>query len=489
MTPSTLTTGDEAVGAAYDLDDLARWDEKIREKVDAFGLSCFPQEFEICDHCEMLGYMAYSGMPSHYPHWSYGKSYEKLKTLYDYGVSGLPYEMVINANPSLAYLMRENSLCLQILTIAHVYGHNDFFRNNFTFRYSRPESVVTSFKARADRVRAYVEDPSIGLEKVEKVLDAAHALSMQCRRNLAIRKIEPEEQRERSIAASQPSPDPYRNIHKPQEHVEPDVHKVPLEPEEDVLLFIRDHNPRFAEWEKDLLTIVHEEAQYFIPQIETKIMNEGWATFWHHEIMNSLDLPPELHVEFLVRHNQVVRPTPGELNPYHLGFRIWNDLVRRCDDPTPEEAEIDGRREKGDRSLLFEVREVDRDVSFLRRFLTEDLIRDMDLFQYEPYGDELVVTKVADEDNWRAVKETLLSNVGMGGMPVIRIHDADHDGKRALYLKHEHDGRDLLLEAAEKTLGHLHRLWGREVMLETELNRKTRLLSCGEQGFAMKVLK
>jgi len=261
----------------YDIKDLEYWDAKIREKVEEFGLSCYPQEFEICDHFQMLGYLAYSGMPSHYPHWSYGKAYEKLKTLYDYGVSGLPYEMVITSNPALAYLMRDNTLTLQILTIAHVYGHNDFFKNNFTYKPTRAELVLSTFKARADRVRSYIEDPSVGLEKVEAVLDAAHALSLQCRRNLAIRKLSPAEQRERALEAAHPSADPFQRIHKRPGYVEPDLHKVPLSPEEDILLFIRDYNPHFSEWQKDLLTIVHEEAQYFIPLIETKIMNEGWA--------------------------------------------------------------------------------------------------------------------------------------------------------------------------------------------------------------------
>jgi len=129
------------------------WDERIRAKAEEFGLDCYSQEFELCDHNQMLGYMAYSGMPAHYPHWSYGKAYEKLKTLYDYGVSGLPYEMVINSNPSLAYLMRDNSLLLQILTIAHVYGHNDFFKNNLTFRNTRAEFTIPSFKVHGDRIR------------------------------------------------------------------------------------------------------------------------------------------------------------------------------------------------------------------------------------------------------------------------------------------------------------------------------------------------
>jgi stage V sporulation protein R len=471
------------VSQPWTIADLEYWDAKIREKVGEFGLSCFSQEFEVCDHEQMLGYMAYSGMPSHYPHWSYGKSFEKLKTLYDYGVSGLPYEMVINANPSLAYLMRGNSLCLQVLTIAHVYGHNDFFKNNFTFRESRPELTIDNFKVRADRVRAYAEDPFIGTAKVEEVLDAAHALSMQCRRHFAIRKLSREEQQDQVIAAAQPPPDPFHRIHKRPATTQPDLTKVPLEPEEDILLFIRDHNPYMPEWQKDLLTIVHDEAQYFIPQIETKIMNEGWASYWHHKIMNSLDLPEDLHMEFLVHHNQVVRPHPGSINPYYLGFKMWHDIQRRNDEPTPEEIEKYGAPEKSGSEQLFQTREVDRDVSFLRRFLTEELMREMDMFEHQRKGEDIVITRVSDEQHWKQVKETLLRNVGMRSIPVIRIEDADYQHNRFLYLKHDHDGRDLQLEYAERTLAYVHELWGRDVLLETSIQDANYIFSYGADGF------
>ena len=280
----------------YELSDLEGWDERIRARVEEYGLDCYPQEFELCDHNQMLAYMAYSGMPSHYPHWSYGKSFEKLKTLYDHGVSGLPYEMVINSNPALAYLMRDNSLLLQILTMAHVYGHNDFFKNNFTFRSTRAEYTIGTFKSHAQRVRAYQEDPSIGLERVEAMLDAAHALSHAVPAQSGGAEARREEQaRQAALDAAEPRADPFQRIHRPQEYVEPDLRKTPLVPDEDLLLFIRDHNPYLSEWEKDLLTIAHEEAQYFIPQIETKIMNEGWASFWHKRIVDSLDLAPDLH--------------------------------------------------------------------------------------------------------------------------------------------------------------------------------------------------
>jgi len=456
----------------YDLPDLEAWDARIRTLVESFGLECYQQEFEVCDHHEMLAYMAYSGMPSHYPHWSYGKSFEKLKTLYDHGVSGLPYEMVINSNPALAYLMRDNSLLLQILTIAHVYGHNDFFKNNFTYRTTRADYTISTFKAHAQRVRAYIEDPSIGLERVETILDAAHALGLQCRRNLAVQKLSEEDARRAALEAAEPRPDPFQRIHRPQAYVEPDLRKTPLVPDEDLLLFVRDHNPYLAEWEKDLLTIAHEEAQYFIPQIETKIMNEGWASYWHKRILDSLDLEPDLSLEFIVRHNQVVRPHEGGLNPYHIGLRMWEDIHKR--------AGADGD------AAIFAVRETDRDTSFLRRHLGEELIRDLDLFEYQRKGNDYVITEVADEDGWREIRNTLIANVGMNTVPVIRVSDGDSGGKRTLVLEHVHDGRDLHPEYAERTLAFVYQLWQREVALETVIGGKRQVLVHNDRGFTVK---
>jgi len=454
--------------------DLETWDARILEKVHEFELDCYEQEFEVCDQEAMLGYMAYHGMPSHYPHWSFGKSFEQLKTMYSYGVQGLPYEMVINSDPCLAYLMRDNSLCLQVLTIAHVYGHNDFFKNNFTFTSAtRAGETIAGFKTRADRVRSYLEDPSIGTDAVERVLDAAHALSMNRSRNQAIRTLGRKEQAARLRDAAQPQRGEFDHLVQRQERVEPELDRVPLEPDENLLLFIRDHNPELADWEKDLLTIVDEEARYFIPQIETKIMNEGWASYWHHKIMTALDLPQAIFMEFMVRHNQVICPHPGSLNPYHLGFVIWHDIERRFGGPdTPE-----------GRAKLFEVRESDRDTAFLRRFLTPEIMRQIDLFSYKPRGEHLVVDRIADEEHYAEVKAKLLAQTGTASLPVIKVIDADHAGRRTLMLRHEHDGRDLDLTHAEKTLQHLRTLWRHDVYLQTKLRGKKALMSATEAGF------
>jgi stage V sporulation protein R len=480
----------------FELEELQKWDDKIKVFVDKYKLNCYPQEFEICDHNEMLGYMAYSGMPSRYGHWSWGKSFERQKTMYDYGVSGLPYEMVINSNPCLAYLMRDNSLLLQILTMAHVYGHNDFFANNFTFTSgTKAQYTIEMFRNHSDRIASYMEDPSIGNEEVESVIDHAHALSYNCSRNLAIPKLTQAEQRRRAWEKAKPAPDPNWEIHPKKEFAPPDLNKVPLEPEEDILGFIAEYNPYLPEWKRDVLRIVESEAKYFMPQIETKIMNEGWASYWHFKILNELELPQGLHMEFLVKHNQVLRPHPGGLNPYHLGFVMWHDIERRwnagetgmewhhSDTPSPkdwaDENDTPGRKK------IFEIRESDRDASFLRRFLTPELMRELNLFQHEKRGKERIVTKVADDESWKDIKENLIKNTGTSGIPVIKVEDADFGKNRILQLKHYHDGRDLQLEYAEQTLRHLQGLWEREVVLETEVSGRRSLIRIA--GDALKI--
>jgi len=465
-----------------DLAALEDWDRRILEKVDAYGLDCFAQDFEICDHEEMIGYMAYSGMPSRYSHWSFGKSFERLKTLYHYGVQGLPYEMVINADPALAYLMGDNSLCLNVLTMAHVYGHNDFFKNNFGFSQTRPEFTLATFKSHATRVRSYLEDPSIGVGRVEPLLDAAHALSLQCRRNLFVRKMRPAEQVESVYEASQPRRDPYSNIHTKSEYVEPDLRKVPLQPEEDLLLFVRDYNPFLADWQRDLLTIVAEETRYFLPQIETKIMNEGWASFFHYHIMSNLDLPQALAIEFMIHHNAVIRPAPGGLNPYHIGFKVWDAIYRSHEGDGP----IDLSKDNEGRRAIYAARECERDSSFLRRFLTERLARELGLFEFTDRRGERVVSEVADEDGWEAIKNSLVRSVGMGSIPIIKVVDADHRGARVLLLEHDFEGRELKLADAEKTLAYVYQLWGREVDLKTVVGGRPTLLIFNDQGFSTK---
>lgn len=434
----------------YNVSTLEEWNEIIESKAKEFGLDLYPQEFEIIGFNEMLGYEAYLGMPSKYPHWSYGKSYDKNKTLYSLNMTGLPYEMVINSDPCLAYLMRENTLLLQILTMAHVYGHNDFFANNRLFvEGTKAKGVIEMFKLDAEIIRGYINDPSIGYEKVEKVLDAAHAVRYQIPRVVGIKVLSDEELRD-SIVSDYNSKKENKGILDIDEEIPfPDISKIPLEPCDDLLGFIIKYSS-LEEWGKNILRIVKRETEYFIPQIETKIMNEGWASFWHYNILKSLNLEEGLHFEFLKRHNDVVAPILGGLNPYYIGFKVFQDIEKRYG------------REK-----VFEVRKNERDSSFLRRYLTRELCKELNLFQYAKKSFDYVIKEVPDEDGWIEIRNYLADTCGVASIPYIRVINLN---KRdfSLTLEHYFDGRELELSYAKETLKYVQDLWGHKVILLTK---------------------
>lgn len=412
----------------YSLEQLKVWNEKIERLVKASGLDCYEQQFEVCSYEDMLCYEAYVGMPSHYPHWSFGKSYERQKTFYQHNLSGLPYEMVINSDPCIAYLMRDNTLLLQILTMAHVYGHNDFFKNNRLFRRdTRADLTVETFKAHADRVRGYIQTPGIGPEKVERILDAAHGLRFQTARNGA----GPQAGRS-DLAAATGS-------------------EITERHQQDLLLFLADRG-RLTDWERDLVHIVREETLYFIPQMETKIMNEGWASYWHYKLLQQLDIDQALYLEFLQRHNLVIRPYPGQLNPYFVGFKMFEYLDKKHG--------ID---------FIMEVRANERDQSFLRRYLSQELCEELHLFAYAAQGDELVVTEVSDDQGWKAVRDSLANAAGIAAVPAI-VPATVEGGK--LILQHRFDGRELELNYAKETLKYIASLWGGPVELLTNIDNK-----------------
>lgn len=453
--------------ADFSMRELEEWNEKIEGIVREFGLDYYEQEFEICSYEDMIGYESYIGMPSHYPHWSYGKAYEKTKTLHKYNLTGLPYEMVINSNPCIAYLMKDNTLLLQILTIAHVYGHNDFFKNNRLFKKgTRAEYTVEMFKNHADRIREYIADPGIGYTKVEKILNAAHAIKFQVSRVIGEKMVSEEEKKkallekvQKGVVNDYPLIIPNSEVEQPL----PDFKKIPLEPEDDLLYFISNFG-RLEEWEKDIINIVREESLYFLPQIETKIMNEGWASFWHYNILNKLQLPQDLHLEFLKRHNQVIRPHSGQINPYYVGFKIFEDLQKK---------------NHGDLRKLFEVRTIERDASFVRRYLTHELCEEMNLFEYVKMGSDYIVSEVSNEEGWKKVRDTLAQSAGMGGIPQIRATEWVQKDN-TLLLGHQYDGRELEFTYAYETIKHVVDLWDAKVILETWLDGKKKMILCDE---------
>ena len=446
----------------YTVKELEKWHANIEAIVREEGLDCYMQEFEICSYEDMLCYEAYVGMPSHYPHWSYGKTYEKQKSLYRYNLAGLPYEMVINTDPCIAYLMKDNTLLLQILTMAHVYGHNDFFKSNRLFKEgTNAKTVIDMFKNHASRMRSYIQDPSIGYLKVERILDAAHALRFQTERVVGEKRISEQEKKDELLAQYYKQTQKESILEQDKDIPFPDIHKIPLAPTEDIISFIITQGT-LEEWEKDILHMVREETQYFIPQMETKIMNEGWASYWHYEILNKLALPQDLHIEFLNRHNQVIKPFMGTLNPYFLGFKMFEDI-----------------KERYGRDKMFEVRRFERDHSFILRYLTEDLCEKLHLFQYGKKGSDYVVEEVADQEGWKQIRKNMVKNIGIAAIPVIQVEEMQQKDK-TLLLKHVYEGRELELSYAYETLKNLATLWQGKIVLQTVINNVAKLIICDE---------
>jgi len=413
----------------YTVKDLERYNTQIEEIAREMGLDYYTQEFEIISFEDMLCYEAYVGMPSHYSHWSYGKTYDRLKTAYKYNLTGLPYEMVINSDPCIAYLMKDNTLLLQVLTIAHVYGHNDFFKNNRLFKeYTNAKLTVEKFKNHADRIRGYIHDPSIGYEAVEQILDAAHSIRFQCHSFS-----------KQFVGAIEKVEYPYTN-----------------------LLDFLSRFGQLEEWQKDILQIVEEESKYFYPQIETKIINEGWATFCHYNILKQLKLPQEMMFEFLKVHNGVVCQVPGNLNPYYLGFKIWEHLYEQHD---------------RDFKQLLPIREQERDASFIRKYLTLDIALEGNLCQFQEEERYYIISEVADSEGYKQIRNTLANEVGMGGIPIIQVKEVVQ-AENTLILEHVDDGRELNLAYATETLKYVQTLWGGKVILMTSLSGIPRRIIC-----------
>ena len=424
----------------WDFKLLEEWDDRICELAQSKNLDWFPISYEVCDYFSMLGHMAYHGMPTHYGHWSYGKAFERSHQRYNLGVEGLPYELIINSDPSIAYLMRENPLYLQVLIMAHCVGHSDFFKNNRMFQDTRPESVVPRFRSAKKRIQSYIEDPTIGIEEVEEVIDAAHAVSFQTYRYGQQRLTHRELLKKYSKRIKDDEEKEYEDF---------DLNKIPLEQDYDILGFIIEHGG-LPEWKKDILEIIQDEARYFIPQIQTKIMNEGWASYWHYTLLHEFELPENMHLPFIKMHNQVIRPHLGGLNPYHLGFTIFKDIEKRL-----------GIEE------CFVARETGHDVSFLRQYLTRELCEDLGLFSFsEKKKEGYTIDDISDDDGWKIIKLDLLSNVGTNGIPVIYIDEVEEG---CLTLRHEHDGRDLDLSHAEAVVKHVNTLWSGGAKLYTVL--------------------
>src|SRR5687767_8340024 len=442
--------------------------EQIWEVARGFGLDPYPTNFEIVPATVMYEIGSYA-LPGRYSHWTFGKAYHRMKTMYDFGLSKI-YEVVINTDPAYGFLLETNSPVQNKLVMAHVLGHVDFFKHNAYFSKTNRRMVET-VSAHAGRMGEY--EFKYGRKTVERLLDAVLTIEEHIDPNFFIRRD-----------AVAPPPGAKKKPPKPAGRYDdlwnmgraPEAEQAPEEddrprgdrlPEKDLVYYIMRNSPALQDWQRDVMAMIHEEMEYFVPQMQTKVMNEGWASFWHSRIMRELDLPDVESLEFADLHSGVVSPHKGQLNPYYLGYKIFEDIERRWDSPTKEEREKLGRRGGGGREKIFEVRELDNDVSFLRNYLTEELCEELDLFVYELVEEE---EWTVTEKRWERVRDQLVANMTNFGFPYIVVADGDYEGRRELYLKHSFEGAELDSSYARKVLEHVHALWGRPVHLETTVD-------------------
>lgn len=422
------------------------------------GLDFFEMRFELVP-ARIIYAIGAHGMPVRFQHWSFGKAYTHMKLGYDLGLSKI-YELVINTDPCYAYLVDSNSLVENMTVAAHVLGHSDFFKNNAYFA-GTSRQMTETMEADAQRFSAY--EARYGRQAVEEIVDAALALSLHVSphsdQNIA---------RWRQTQPTLPPPKtPYDDLFEAPgtqpvaAQPEGPLH-FPSIPEPDLLLFIAENSHVLNDWQKDVVNALRAENLYFLPQLGSKIMNEGWAALWHARIMREMDLTEAQTMDFAKLHAAILAPQPGGVNPYLLGMRLWESIEDRYDHPdrTLQEA---GVRSGAGREKIFEVRQTENDVSFLRNYLTRDLVEELDLYLYQRVGDHW---QVVDKD-WQAVRDRLVSNRSNNGIPVIEVQDGDYNRNGELYLLHRYEGVALDRLYAEKTLPYVWRLWGRTVHLQT----------------------
>ncbi len=479
-----------STGSEWSFPLIERYDEAIRDiALNEFGLDVYPNQIEIIASEQMLDAYASLGLPIGYPHWSYGKEFIRNEQLYRTGARGLAYEIVINSNPCIAYLMEENSMAMQALVIAHAcYGHNSFFKGNYLFRQWTNADAIIDYMVFARNYVLQCEERH-GVPAVEEILDSCHALmshGVDRYRHPPQLSAEAERvrQREREEHAWRQFDDLWRTVpvrHEQGADRNAAVSPYPPEPQENLLYFIEKHSPKLEPWQRELVRISRKLAQYFYPQGMTKVMNEGWATFWHYTLLNRLFdkglVNSGFAMEWLASHTNVIaqrrydQPGYGGINPYALGFAMMSDLRRICEKPDDEDRAWFPEIAGGDwrKVLDFAMRNF-KDESFIAQYLSPRVIREFRLFAVADHEEEadLTIDAIHDEHGYRRLRRMLAQQYNRDSqVPDIQVARYDHRGDRSLTLQHRRFRKRPLDTEAEEVLKHLARLWGFTVRLET----------------------
>lgn len=474
--------------------------ERIKAKAMDYGLT-FPEViFEVLDFETMNQIAAYGGFAVRFPYWRWGMEFEKLSKRDAYGM-GRIYEMVINNDPCYAYLQESNAVIDQKLVMAHVYGHADFFQNNFWFS-KTDRKMMNTMANHATRVQRHIERH--GMEAVERFLDAALSIEHlidpysvfsekdEAGSNAATvaheaRPFEPSRLPAKSYM--DPFVNPRKEMENQKRQYEEDRRasrgRIPVRPTRDVLLFLMMHAP-LEDWQQDVLSIVRDESYYFAPQAMTKIMNEGWATYWHSKLMTEHFAEAAEIVDYAEQHSGVVHMPPGGFNPYKIGVELFKDIERRWDmgqhGPAWERMENLGEKERFDdqsmqgRKKIFEVRRIYNDVNFIDEFLTEEFADRHRMYRYrrDPQTGQL---KVVSRD-FEQIKQSLLYRITNMGQPFIYVVDGNYLNRGELYLAHQWNGLDMDIAQANEVLKSVRGVWGRPVHLQARIDDEMNLFSC-----------
>ena len=475
--------------------ELQRVQEEMESHASDYGLDFFPTIFEVVDVNQLNAVAAYGGFPTRYPHWRFGMEYERLAKGYSYGLQKI-YELVINNDPCYAYLLSSNSFTDHKMVIAHVYGHCDFFKNNAWFSQTN-RKMIDEMANHGNRIRRYMD--RFGVETVETFID--DCLSIEDLIDIHSPFIKRNQSQDRYRFASNLEEDAVRLAaprFSAKSYMEPFINPpdvladelrrqrsaleqdecFPRNPMQDVMLFLLEHAP-LKPWQLDVLSIIRDEAYYFAPQGQTKIMNEGWATFWHSTIMTRHGLQTSGDVVGYADHTSgTLASSPTRLNPYKLGIELFRDIEDRwnrgcfgrdyddCDD-LHAKAEWNAELGQG-RKKIFEVRKIHNDLTFIDEFLTLDFCRRNKMFSFG-YNEHTGYYEI-ESRQFEKIKKQLLFSLTNLGRPIIYVRDGNHKNRSELYLEHRFNGPELQIQYAQHTLESVYRLWRRPVHIETNLD-------------------
>lgn len=477
-------------GSEWKFETLQLYDKEIARVAKAFHLDTYPNQIEIINAEQMIDNYSTVGMPIGYYHWSFGKQFVNVEKHYKRGLMGLAYEMVINSNPCIAYLLEENTLVLQAIILAHAcYGHNSFFKGNYLFKtWTSPESIIDYLVFSRNFIADCEE--KYGVSEVEALLDACHALRnygvdrYKRPQALSIHEEKARQQAREAYMQAQVN-ELWRTIpttpSSQKKYGKPEQPRFPKESEENILYFIEKNAPLLEPWQREIIRIVRKIASYFYPQRLTKVMNEGWATFWHYTIVNTLYdeglLTDEFMLEFIENHTALTLqpnfddPRYNGINPYALGFRIFMDIKRICQNPTEEDRlwfpELVNQNWID--TLDTAMRNY-KDDSFIAQYLSPTVMRELKLFNLvdQPEQTDLIVSAIHNEDGYRAVRQALSNQYNLSvNEPNIQIYNVDVRGDRSLTLRHIQQDNRPLSDTTPEVLKHLYTLWGFDVVLES----------------------